>query len=141
MFDGEELTRFVDQATWVVVNDYEGQMLADRTGLSHEAIAERVSAFVVTRGGEGSVIYVDGDRLEIPAVEPARISDPTGCGDAYRAGLLYGLGRDWPWADTGRLAALIGARKIEEQGTQNHRFSRESLAREFVQAFGYAIEL
>jgi adenosine kinase len=141
MFDGKELTHFVDQATWVVVNDYEGQMLADRTGLSHDELAARVSALVVTRGGEGSVIYVDGDRLDIPAVPPARISDPTGCGDAYRAGLLYGLSRGWPWADTGRLAALIGARKIEHDGTQNHRFSRESLAREFVQAFGYAVSI
>ena len=140
MFDGEELQQFVEQATWIAVNDYEGQMLTDRTGLGFDELAERVSALVVTRGGEGSVIYADGDRLEIPAVQAARISDPTGCGDAYRAGLLYGLSADWPWADTGRLAALIGARKIEHQGTQNHRYTRESLAREFVQAFGYAIE-
>ena len=141
MFDGEELTRFVDQATWVAVNDYEGQMLKERTGLSLDELAGRVAALVVTRGGEGSVIYADGDRLEIPAVAAASISDPTGCGDAYRAGLLYGLSRDWPWADTGRLAALIGARKIEHKGTQNHRFTRESLAQEFVQAFGYAVQL
>ncbi len=140
MFDGEELRQFVEQATWIAVNDYEGQMLKARTGLGLDELAERVSALVVTRGGEGSVIYADGDRLEIPAVQAVRISDPTGCGDAYRAGLLYGLSRDWPWADTGRLAALIGARKIEHQGTQNHRYTRESLAREFVQAFGYAIE-
>lgn len=140
MFDGAELQQFVEQATWIAVNDYEGQMLKDRTGLGFDELAERVSALVVTRGGEGSVIYADGDRLEIPAVQAARISDPTGCGDAYRAGLLYGLSRDWPWADTGRLAALIGARKIEHKGTQNHRYTRESLAREFVQAFGYAIE-
>ena len=141
MFDGEALTRFVDQATWVAVNDYEGQMLKERTGLSLDELAGRVAALVVTRGGEGSVIYADGDRLEIPAVAAASISDPTGCGDAYRAGLLYGLSRDWPWADTGRLAALIGARKIEHKGTQNHRFTRESLAQEFVQAFGYAVQL
>lgn len=141
MFDGDELTQFVDQATWIAVNDYEGQMLKDRTGLSFDELAGRVSALVVTRGGEGSVIYADGDRLEIPAVDAACISDPTGCGDAYRAGLLYGLSRDWPWADTGRLAALIGARKIEHKGTQNHRFTRESLAQEFVQAFGYAVQL
>lgn len=141
MFDGDELTQFVDQATWIAVNDYEGQMLKDRTGLSFDELAGRVSALVVTRGGEGSVIYTDGDRLEIPAVDAACISDPTGCGDAYRAGLLYGLSRDWPWADTGRLAALIGARKIEHKGTQNHRFTRESLAQEFVQAFGYAVQL
>lgn len=141
MFDGAELTRFVDQATWVVVNDYEGQMLRERTGLGLQELAARVSALVVTRGGEGSVIYTDGEQLQIPAVPAARISDPTGCGDAYRAGLLYGLSRDWNWADTGRLAALIGARKIEHQGTQNHRFTRESLAHEFVQAFGYAVQI
>jgi adenosine kinase len=141
MFDGDELCHFVDQATWIAVNDYEGQMLRERTGLSFEALAERVAALVVTRGGEGSVIYAGGDRLEIPAAPVAHISDPTGCGDAYRAGLLYGLGRGWPWSDTGRFAALIGARKIEHKGTQNHRFTPQSLAQEFVQAFGYAVDL
>ena len=141
MFDGDELNAFVDKASWIAVNDYEGQMLRERTGQSLEALAARVEALIVTRGGEGSVIYTEGDRLEIPAVPAERISDPTGCGDAYRAGLLYGLNRGWPWADTGRLAALIGARKIAHKGTQNHRFDRESLAHEFVQAFGYAVEL
>jgi adenosine kinase len=141
MFDGDELRRFVDQATWIAVNDYEGQMLRERTGLSFAQMAAEVDALIVTRGGEGSAIYTGEDCLEIPAVEPARLSDPTGCGDAYRAGLLFGLGQDWSWADTGRLAALMGARKIEHKGTHNHQFTRKTLAREFEQAFGYALDL
>ncbi len=141
MFDGEELRRFIDQATWLTVNDYEGKLLCDRTGWSIEQIAAHTEAVVVTRGGEGSLVYTDGDCVEIPAVEPRGIQDPTGCGDAYRAGLLYGLSRGWSWADTGRLASLIGARKIEQKGTQNHRFGRESLAEDFERCFGYAIEL
>ena len=141
MFDGEELRRFVSQATWIAVNDYEGQMLRERTGLSFAELAAEVDALIVTRGGEGSAIYTGAECLEIPAVEPARLSDPTGCGDAYRAGLLFGLGRGWSWADTGRLAALMGARKIEHKGTQNHQFTRQTLGREFAQAFGYTLDL
>ncbi|NND45130.1 MAG: carbohydrate kinase family protein, partial [Xanthomonadales bacterium] len=106
MFDGDELKVFIDQADWVAVNDYEAQMLQDRTGLSPAEISERVRALVITRGGEGSVIFVRGDRMEIPAASAAQLSDPTGCGDAYRAGLLYGLLNDLPWETTGRIASL-----------------------------------
>lgn len=141
MFDGDELKRFVEQASWVAVNDYEGQLLQERTGWSAEQIGDRVEAFVVTRGGAGSTIYTDGRQIDIPAVEPERIVDPTGCGDAYRAGLLFGITRAMPWEDAGRLASLIGSIKIADRGTQNHAFSPQSIAAKFESAFGYAISL
>ncbi len=141
MFDGDELNQFVDLATWVTVNDYEGQLLQDRCGQPLEEIAKRVKALVLTRGSEGSWIYTDGERLDIPAVEAAELSDPTGCGDAYRAGLLFGLRHGFSWADTGRLASLIGAIKIAHRGTQNHVFDKATLSRDFESTFGYELAL
>jgi adenosine kinase len=141
MFDGDDLKKFIEQATWVAVNDYEGQLLQDRTGWSAEEIATHVKALIVTRGGSGSTIFADGERLDIPVVEPEGILDPTGCGDAYRAGLLYGISNDLSWADTGRLASLLGSIKIACRGTQNHQFTAESLVQDFETAFGYAISL
>ena len=141
MFDGDDLRTFVEQAAWVTVNDYEGQMLQERTGWSAEEIASRVQAFIVTRGGEGSRIFTDGEMIEIPAVAPAAILDPTGCGDSYRAGLLYGLLNGMSWNDTGRLAALIGSIKIAHRGTQNHQFTPASLDDQFEAAFGYRLGL
>jgi adenosine kinase len=125
----------------VTVNDYEGRLLCERTGWSEEEIASRVRALIVTRGGHGSTVFTDGRRVEIPAVTPARLADPTGCGDAYRAGLLHGLGRNLPWEETGRLASLLGSVKIAHQGTQNHHFTRATLAAEFKTAFGHSIDL
>jgi adenosine kinase len=95
-----------------------------------------VKALIVTRGGEGSWIFADGQRHEIPCVKASEIVDPTGCGDAYRAGLLYGITRGWNWIDTGRLAAVMGAIKIAHRGGQNHVPSREEIARRFSEAFG-----
>jgi adenosine kinase len=141
MFGREDLRTFVEQATWVAVNDYEGQLLQDRTGWDEAAIADKVAALIVTRGADGSTIFAEGGRLELPAVPPADLMDPTGCGDAYRAGLLYGLSRNMAWEDTGRLASLLGAIKIAHRGTQNHSFTRESLAREFKSVFDYEISL
>jgi adenosine kinase len=141
MFDGVELRHFIDQAAWVTVNDYESQMLQQRTGLTIEALADQVEALVVTRGAQGSLIYAGGGVTEIPTAPAATLADPTGCGDAYRAGLLYGLLHDMDWATTGRLAALMGAVKIEHHGTQNHRPTRAALAARFRDAWGYAIEL
>jgi adenosine kinase len=141
MFNGDELRHFVDQASWVAVNDYEGQLLRERTGWELDELARHVRALVVTRGGEGSIVYADGEQIEIPAVAAQELVDPTGCGDAYRAGLLFGLGRELSWADTGRLASLMGARKIEHRGTQNHRFGLESLTEQFEDAFGYALNV
>jgi len=141
MFDGDDLKCFIDQASWVAVNDYEGQLLQERTGWSAEKIAERVEAFIVTRGGAGSTVYTAGEKLDIPAVKPGQIVDPTGCGDAYRAGLLFGITEGMSWEDTGRLASLIGSIKIADRGTQNHEFTLASLAQDFEAAFGYAISL
>ncbi len=138
MFDGEELRHFIGEASWVAVNDYEGRMLCERTGWSEEEIARRVQALVVTRGAHGSVIHSAGRRIEIPAATPSRITDPTGCGDAYRAGLLHGLLRGLSWEETGRLASLLGAIKIAQQGTQNHEFTHATLKAGYKAAFGHA---
>jgi adenosine kinase len=121
----------------VAVNDYEGKMLTQRTGLGEAEIAARVRAFIVTRGAEGSVILADGERLEIPAAAPEAVVDPTGCGDAYRAGLLHGLLHDADWQTTGRIASLMGAIKVESPGTQNHFFDAESFSERFMASFGY----
>jgi len=136
MFDGEELLTFIDQADWVAVNDYESQLLQERTGQRLEALAERVKALVVTRAGEGSTIYADGRRILIPAVQAEAVLDPTGCGDAYRAGLLYGLLHDLPWEQTGRIASLMGAIKVASHGTQNHRFTMDEFRARYRAAFG-----
>lgn len=136
MFDGTELTAFIDQASWLTVNDYEAQLMKERTGLTLEAIAEQMKALIVTQGGEGSTIYTDGGVMTIPAAPVGALQDPTGCGDAYRAGLLYGLMNDLDWATTGRIASLLGAIKIEQKGTQNHRFSLAEFKARYQQSFG-----
>jgi len=136
MFDGEDLLKFIEQATWVAVNDYEAQLLEERTGKSPHEIAEMVEALIVTRGGEGSHIYTADKRLDIPTATPSAISDPTGCGDAYRAGLLYGLMNSLDWETTGRIASLLGAIKIAHHGTQNHRFSIDEFRAKYKEAFG-----
>lgn len=139
MFDGADLMRFIDAATYVTVNDYEAQLLQDRTGQTLEALARKVKALIVTLGGNGSHIYTDGQRIEISSVK-AEVVDPTGCGDAYRAGLLHGIlsGMDWP--TTGRLASLIGAIKIAQRGGQNHRFTRDEIAVRYREAFGSSLD-
>jgi adenosine kinase len=141
MFDGEELRAFVAGATWVAVNDYEGEMLKERTGLDYAQIAAQVQALIVTRGAQGSLIHADGRVHEIPAAPVAAVVDPTGCGDAYRAGLLYGLLRGLDWDTTGRVAALMGAVKIEKHGTQNHRFTRAEFGARYRAAFGRPLAL
>jgi adenosine kinase len=141
MFDGEDLRRFVDLATWVAVNDYESRLLVDRTGWSEAELADRVRALIVTHGAQGSTIWTGEERHAIPAVKPRAILDPTGCGDAYRAGLLFGISRGLSWGDSGRLASLLGALKIAHKGTQNHRFTPAMLAQEFHSAFGHALRL
>jgi adenosine kinase len=139
MFGELELREFIGRAAWVAVNDYEASLLSERTRWSLEEIAGRVRALIVTRGAEGSWIFADGKKLEIPATSAARIADPTGCGDAYRAGLLYGLARDIDWETTGRIAALLAAIKIEQHGTQQHRCGRQEIHDRFRSAFGYAL--
>jgi adenosine kinase len=139
MFDGPELLDFVARATWIAVNDYEGQLLAERTGLPLEEVARRVRALIVTRGAEGSVIHADGREIRIPAVRPDAVVDPTGCGDAYRAGLIFGLQNGLDWETTGRVASLMGSIKIAHAGTQHHRFTRDEFEDRFRAAFGRAL--
>jgi adenosine kinase len=141
MFDGAELLDFIEKATWVAVNDYEGEMLRERTGLDLVQIAERVDALVVTRGGKGSAIYTRGNVIEIPAAPVNLLSDPTGCGDAYRAGLIYGLMKGADWETTGRMASLMGAIKIESAGTQNHKLDRQSFAKRYFDAFSRELDV
>jgi len=140
LFGREELETFIDQATWVAVNDYEAQLLQERTGLSSDGIARRVQAYIVTRGADGSVIHAAGRRLEIPAVRATQVVDPTGCGDAYRAGLVYGLGHGMDWDTTGRIASLMGAIKIATVGTQHHRFTLDEFKERFHDAFDYRLD-
>jgi adenosine kinase len=139
MFQGADLLRFIDQAQWLAVNDYELKLMQERTGLSVEGLAERVSALIVTRGAQGSLIIEGKHRHEIPPVKPRAVVDPTGCGDAYRAGLLQGLMQGMDWPTTGRMASLMGAIKIASAGTQNHHCSVDEFAQEFRENFGYAL--
>jgi adenosine kinase len=135
MFSGGELLELVRMASYVTVNDYEGQMLQQRTGCTIEALAKLVTAFVVTLGPRGSCIHANGREIEIPCVTPEAIVDPTGCGDAFRAGLLYGIAAGMDWALSGRLASLLGAIKIARRGGQNHHFTRDEIAVRFSEAF------
>jgi adenosine kinase len=136
LFSGAELVEMIDSADYVAVNDYEARLLEQRTGLAIEAIAQRVEALIVTRGGDGSRIHVGGKVLDIPAVPPAALVDPTGCGDAYRAGILYGIANHWDWERTGRLASLLGSVKIASRGGQNHVVDRERIAALYRERFG-----
>jgi adenosine kinase len=136
MFNGEELVKFLDQATWAIVNDYESELLQQRTGLTLAQIADRVEALVVTLGAQGSKIYTHGQCLAIPAAKAKALLDPTGCGDAYRAGLLYGLMNEFDWDMTGRIASLMGAIKIEHNGTQNHALDMDAFKERYHESFG-----
>ncbi len=136
MFNGEELRAFIEKAAYVAVNDYEGSMLSERTGWSAEEIAARVEALIVTRGAEGSWIYTAGQKLQIPVAPAAKLADPTGCGDAYRAGLLYGLQKGFDWATTGRIASLAGCIKMEHHGTQQHQYTLSDFAARYKAVFG-----
>jgi len=141
MFSGEELLEFIDMADYLALNDYEAQLMQEKTGQTLETLAKKVRALVVTLGARGSVIHAEGQCYEIPCVEADKIVDPTGCGDAYRAGLLYGMAHDWDWQTTGRLAAVMGAIKIASRGGQNHRASRDEIAGRFRKAFGTNLNL
>jgi adenosine kinase len=136
MFSGDELMDFVNLADYVAANDYEAKLLQERTGKSVAELARLVKALVVTKGAKGSSIYTGSTRIDIPAVSPTDIVDPTGCGDAYRAGLLHGISNDFDWEMTGRLASLLGSIKIAQRGPQNHEITRESVAERFREAYG-----
>jgi adenosine kinase len=139
MFNGDELLEFVRLAEYVAVNDYEAQLLQERTGRSVEQLAKLVKAFVVTLGARGSVVHAGGTTIEIPWVKATEVVDPTGCGDAFRAGLLYGLAEGFDWRTTAGLASLLGAIKIAQRGGQNHRFTRDEIAQRYRDAFGSRI--
>ncbi|MEA3161400.1 MAG: adenosine kinase [Gammaproteobacteria bacterium] len=136
MFGGDELKTFIRQARWVAVNDYEWGMLQQKTGLTAAEVASQVEALIVTNGPEGSIIYAEGRTMTIPAAKPKAVVDPTGCGDAYRAGLIHGLLRGLDWETIGRTASLMGAIKIESRGPQNHRFTRTDFDQRFRDNFG-----
>jgi len=139
LFSKDELMTFLDQATWCVMNDYESQLMMNTTGESINTLAQQVDALIVTRGGEGSVVYTDGDEIEIPTVNVDQAIDPTGCGDAYRAGLLLGLEKGWDWQTSGRVGSLIGAIKVQQEGTQNHQFSIDEFAQQYEAHFERAL--
>ena len=136
MFNGDELLDFVRMAEYVTVNDYEAQMLQDKTGQPLAALASLTQALVVTLGAKGSMIYAGGAQIAVPCARAEQVVDPTGCGDAYRAGLLYGLAHGMDWDLTGRLASLLGALKIAHRGGQNHHFTRDEIAVRFKENFG-----
>jgi adenosine kinase len=136
MFSGEELNELMAHARALTVNDYEARIVEERTGRSVEQIAARIGAVVVTRGGEGSCVYTREGRIDVPAVRPTQVVDPTGCGDAYRAGLLHGLSRGWTWQACARLASVMGSIKIAHRGGQNHKPTRAEIASRHREAFG-----
>ncbi|MHB9840158.1 carbohydrate kinase family protein [Paraburkholderia terrae] len=139
LFDGASLRRMIELATYVAVNDYEAALVSNKTGWSIEEIASHVDALIVTRGEHGAQIHHAGGIEEIPAVKAKQVLDPTGCGDAFRGGLLYGIEKGLGWATTGRLASLMGALKIEHSGPQNYAPSRAEINERFKQAFGYEL--
>ena len=139
LFDGAEFRHFIEQADYVVVNDYESNLLQERTGWDEATIAGKVKAYLITRGPRGALIHADGRTYDVPPAHERRITDPTGCGDAYRAGLIYGLMNGYDLAICGRMASLMGALKVEHPGTQNQRFTWAEFAEQFKQQFGYAL--
>ncbi len=137
MFEAAELQWFVERARYLALNDYEAKLMVAKTGCELETLARRLKAVVVTLGAQGSLLYADGKVLQIPAAPARSLQDPTGCGDAYRAGLLYGITHRMDWPTTGRLASMMGALKIEQAGAQRHTPSRAEIESRFAEAFGY----
>ena len=135
----DELLQSFEYATWLVFNDYEWQLVESKTGLTTSTVTDLVDTLIVTQGAKGSIIHARGRRIDIPAAKAEQMVDPTGCGDAYRAGLLHGLMNDKDWETTGRIASLMGKIKIESQGTQNHKFDKQAFSDLFQANFGYAL--
>ncbi|MEO6186559.1 MAG: carbohydrate kinase family protein [Steroidobacteraceae bacterium] len=136
MFSGEDLRTFIGQASWVTVNDYEWSLMSDRTGWDEADVSAKVAALIVTHGGSGSTVYTAEGKLDIPPAPARSVVDPTGCGDAYRAGLLHGLMHGLPWEKTARIASLLGSLKIESRGTQNHGFTPAQFRQRYETLFG-----
>lgn len=139
LFSGEEFRHLIELADYVAVNSYEASLLVERTGWTEAAIASRVKAYIVTNGAKGSTIHAGDTRYAVPSAKPEQVVDPTGCGDAYRAGLIHGILRGFDWPTTGRIASLLGALKIARPGTQNHHFDATGFAAEFKCQFGRAL--
>ncbi len=129
MFDGKELAHLVELASWVTVNDYEGRMLCDRIGMGLDALSRRVQGLVVTLAADGCEIWQDGQRTHVPGTPAAEVVDPTGCGDAWRGALLYGLEQGWPLARCAALGNQLGALKIASRGPQNYTVDAALIAR------------
>lgn len=136
MFGPEDLQRFLTQARWVTVNDYEWQLLQQKSRWGVSEITSHIEALIVTRGAAGAVIHTRGEQITIPAVPARQVVDPTGCGDAFRAGIIHGLLHGLDWRSSGHIASLIGAIKVEARGTQNHRFTRSEFDERLARAFG-----
>ena len=139
LFNGDELRAFIEQANYVTVNDYESNLLQERTGWDEMKIASMVRAYIVTRGPQGALIHADGKTCDIAPAHERRVTDPTGCGDAFRAGLIHGITKGYDWMTIGRIGNLMGALKVEHPGTQNQRFDYDEFAGQFRQQFGYAL--
>lgn len=139
LFEAADLERMLDLAQVLTVNDYEAKIVEQRTGRSMADIARTKQAVIVTRGAEGSTLLTGGEEVTIVPVKAATVVDPTGCGDAYRAGLLYGLTQDWNWADSCKLASLMGAIKVAHRGPQNHKPSRDEISAQLMAAYGLAL--
>jgi adenosine kinase len=139
MFSGDELMSMMAGARALTVNDYEARIVEQRTGKPVAELTRHVEAVIVTRAGEGSSVFTAGQRIDVPSVAPEAVVDPTGCGDAYRAGLLYGMARGWDWRRSARLASVMGSIKIAHRGGQNHQPTRDTIAARFKSAFGEAL--
>ena len=139
MFDAADLDHFIEHSNWMALNDYEWQLLQQKTGLTIRDLIQRVEAVIVTRGHEGSVIYTPDGQIDIPCAKAAAVVDPTGCGDAYRAGFLHGLLYDLDYETCGQIAAVMGALKVESRGTQNHRATPAEIERRLAESFGDAV--
>lgn len=139
--EAEDLVKGIEGAKVLMVNEYEFEMIKNKTGLSDDAIKNKAETVIITQGEKGSLIYSEGREIIIPPALPSRIAEPTGAGDAYRAGIICGMMRGYPWEVTGRLGSVIAIYVLEQHGTQRHTFTRRQLANHYRELFGDAAEL
>lgn len=139
LFNGQELRQFIEQADYVVVNDYESNLLQERTGWNDREIVSRVKAYITTQGPRGALVHTPEKTYDVPPAHERRVVDPTGCGDAFRAGLIFGIDKGYDWLTIGRMGNLMGALKVEHPGTQNQRFDFDEFNDQFKQQFGYSL--
>jgi adenosine kinase len=137
----EDLIKGIEGAKVLIVNDYEFEMIKNKTGLSETAIKQQVETVIVTLGANGSLIHVEDREIHIPPAQPNRIAEPTGAGDAYRAGVITGMMRNYPWEVSGRLGSIAAVYVLEQHGTQRHSFTRRQAAHRYRELYGHADEL